>query len=95
MLKIDELTHGHVERLGDADKNIDADVSRSHLDLPEIGAARPCHEGELPLRDAALGASGLDVGAEGSLFAHVVHAASIRAVRWGSALCREHVVFQY
>lgn len=86
--------HGYIKCLGNTDEDIDADVSRSYLDLPEVGAACPCHKGELPLRDAAFGTSGLDVGTEGPLFTHVFHPASIRAVRWVSALYREHVIFQ-
>ena len=42
----------NVERLGNTDEHIDADVSRSRLDFPEVGAARARHERKLSLRHA-------------------------------------------
>lgn len=79
-LELDKLSHGHVKRSRDANEDIDADVGRSCLNLPEIGTADSRHEGKLPLRDALLGANGPDSGAQTSLFAHVIHVLSIRAV---------------
>lgn len=91
-LELDEIPHGHVERPGDADEHIDADVGRSDLDLPEVGAADARHKGELLLGDAVLGADGPDVGAQTPLFAYILHSASIRAVISDCALCSEHLV---
>ena len=79
-LEVDELAYRDVKRPSDANKDIQTDIGRSGLDLPEVGAAGSRHEGKLALRDAALRTGCLDLGAEGSLFAHVVHSASIRAV---------------
>ena len=79
-LEFDELAHGYVERPRYANEDIDANVGRSCLNLPEIGTADSRHEGKLPLRDALLGANGSDSGAQTSLFAHVIHVLSIRAV---------------
>lgn len=79
-LELDELAHLRVERMRDADEDVDPDIGRSRLDLPEIGAADARHQGELPLRDALLASELPDAGPQLSLFAHVIHASSIRAI---------------
>lgn len=79
-LELDKLSHGHVKGSCDANEDINADVGRSCLNLPEIGTADSRHEGKLSLRDALLGANSPDPGAQTSLFAHVIHVLSIRAV---------------
>lgn len=79
-LELHELAHRRIKRSRDANEDIDADVGRSCLNLPEIGTADSRHEGKLPLRDALLGANCPDPGAQTSLFAHVIHVLSIRAV---------------
>ena len=64
-LELDQVPYAYVERAGDADEHVDANVSRSCLDLPEIGAARARHKREPPLRDAAARALSAYSGADG------------------------------
>ena len=78
-LKVNEVTHSNVERLGDTDENIDADVGRSCLDFPEVGAARARHERKLSLRYAAPGALSAYSGTNGPLLLRVVHAGKDRS----------------
>lgn len=79
-LELNEFMRPCIECASNLYKHINTDVSRSRLDLPEVGAADARHEGKLPLRDSLLGANGPDPGAQTSLFAHVIHVLSIRAV---------------
>lgn len=73
-LELDQVPYAYVERAGDADEHVDANVSRSCLDLPEIGAARARHKREPPLRDAAARALSAYSGADGPLLRLTVHA---------------------
>lgn len=79
-LKLNERARGHVERAGNANEHIDANISRSRLDFPEIGTADPRHKSKLPLRNTLLAADRPDAGPQTSLFAYVLHSLSIRAV---------------
>lgn len=67
-LELHEFAHRRIKRPRDANEDIDADVGRSYLNLPEIGTADSRYEGKLPLRDALLGAQLADFGAQAFLF---------------------------
>ena len=77
--KVNEVPRPHIKRPGDTDENIDADVSRSCLDFPEVGAARARHERKLSLRYAAPSALSAYSGANGPLLLRVVHAGKDRS----------------
>lgn len=79
-LKLDELPHRDIECLGNANEDVNTDISRSRLDFPEVGTADPRHKGKLPLRDALFAADRPDAGSQASLFTYVLHSLSIRAV---------------
>lgn len=79
-LELHEFAHRRIKRSRDANEDIDADVGRSCLNLPEIGTADSRHEGKLPLRDALRSAQLADLSAQTSLFACILHSLSMRTV---------------
>lgn len=89
-LELNKLTNLGIECASNLYEHIDADVGRSRLDLPEVGPADTRHECKLPLRDALRSAQLADSSTQTPLFAYVLHALSMRAIRFCSALYGEH-----
>jgi len=48
--EVDEIAHVHAESVGDAAKQVDANVGRALFDLPKMGLIGVNHERKLPLR---------------------------------------------